>query len=568
MADLFQTSVSGMLAFQRALATTSHNISNVNTKGYSRQRVELTTLTPTLVGGGWAGSGVGIAQIRRMADDDRNANVRSNTAEYNRLNTFAELSGRIDGLLADKNAGLAPSLQAFFNSVQQAAADPTSSTARDVMLTEGRNLVSRFHFLSSRLTELEKEVNTRLEVTVDEVNELASAVARLNQEIAVALGRSQGAPPNDLLDKRDALLEQLSERVATQVVALADGSVNVFIGNGQPLVAAAVSNPLKTVASADDPSRREIAFVAGGSTVNITNNITGGSLGGLLDFRRESLDVVKGELDELATVLATEFNRVHRLGVNFDQGTMQRGGDFFVITDPANAARTIDVALTRPSEIAWASPALTGEWTDDTGQSVNTGTGKIGAARVGADVDLESPAAFDTIRLVRTGSGYRAEITARDGSLAVIEPVPTVDGSLQIAVAGGSIAVEVTGIPDEGDAFFIKRNVNGRGDNTNLLALADLRNHKLMEDGDATVQEFYSRVVGRVGTQTLRANVNRDAQEVMLEQAVAYREEVSGVNLEEEAAEMLRYQQAFQASAQLIVTANAVFQSLLDAVGR
>jgi flagellar hook-associated protein 1 FlgK len=566
MADIFQTSVSGMLAFQRALATTSHNISNVNTEGYSRQRTALSTLTPTPAGGGWVGTGVGVESIRRLADDNRLASVRTNSSEYNRLETFAELNGRIDNLLADKDAGLSPALQAFFNSVQQAASDPTSPTSRNVMLTEAGNLASRFHYIESRLSELEGEVNHRIEVAVDEVNEMAAAVARLNQDIAVALGRSQGAPPNDLLDQRDLLLEKISERITTQVVPAEGGSVNVFIGNGQALVVGAQYNSLTTVANATDPARREIAFVANGSTVNVTRNLSGGSLGGLLDFRRESLDVISAELGEVASALAQEFNDQHRLGASFDGGTMQRGGDFFSF-DPANPARTLQVALTRPSQIAWANPALTGEWTDATGQSVNTGTGEIGPARVEEGVELNTPTGFRSIEIIKTVTGYDALVTAGDGTTTPAA-VTEAGGELEIPVAGGSIFVPIAGAPDEGDRFAVELNLNGRGDNANLRELAALRNEKVLNGGDATLQEFYSGIVGRVGTQSLRANVNRDAQEVLLGQAVAYRDEVSGVNLEEEAADMLRYQQAFQASAQLVTVANSVFQSLLSAVGR
>lgn len=651
MANIFQTSVTGLLAFQRALATTSHNISNVGTDGYSRQRTEFTTLTPQLGAGGWVGSGVGIDTIRRMADEIRLQAVRTNTSEFGRLDTFAQLSGRIDNLLADQKAGLAPAMQAFFNSVQAASTNPADETARNVMLTEAQNLASRFHYFDARLTELDGEVNGRLAVVTEEINQMAEAVARLNREIVVASGRSQGAPPNDLLDQRDLLLERIAQRVGTQVVQQHDGSVSVFIGNGQALVVGAESNRLAVIGNDYDGTRNEIAFVSGNSQVNISRQISGGSLGGLLDFRRESLDVIRNELGQAAVALTVQFNQQHRQGVSFDGSQIIPGGDFFKPLEvdirpssrnsgsgrpavtinpeqlgeltasdyrlrydgsawqltrlndgqswtlPANSApdgllidvsgisgmsagdsfllnpagqgaRAIEVALTRPNEIAWASPISAGEAVDASGQALNSGSGKIGAVSFSGDVAALLGAGLpgDQITLSHTG-------IAADGSAIFSSDYGNVSydaatASYTLALPGGigEIRFKVSGSPAEGDAFVIQPNTKGRGDNANLLALAGIKDKPVLNGGDASLEELYSSLVGRAGAQTLRANINRDAQGVLLEQAQAARDAVSGVNLEEEAADMLRYQQAYMASAQMITVANSLFQSLLDAV--
>jgi flagellar hook-associated protein 1 FlgK len=647
MADIFQTSVSGMLAYQQALATTSHNISNINTPGYSRQRVEFSTLTPGLAPGGWVGTGVGVDTIKRLADDLRLQTVRVNTSEYGRLNTFAELSGRIDNLLADKDAGLAPAMQAFFNSVQAASADPASAPTRNVMLTEAQNLASRFHFLDARLTELDAETNHRIELTVGEINEMADAVARLNRDISVALGRSQGAPPNDLLDQRDALLEQISARVGTQVVKQGDGMVSVFIGNGQALVTGAETNRLTVTNNEFDRARKEIAFASGSGNVNVTRNISGGTLGGLLDFRRESLDAIRNELGQTATALTMQFNQQHRLGVSFDGTQTKAGSDFFkplpvqVLASERNSSNSaptvridpdrldaltssdyrlqhnngswqltrvndgtswslplspgpdgleielpssagngdsflirptrggalgMDVALTQPNQIAWANPVLVGEATGPNGEALNRGTGQLSKPSFTGDVSayLQNGAITLTYSADADGAGNAGFIVNGDPANVVLyDGTP---GSRTINVGGGTIRFELAGAPQAGDAFVIQPNQNGRGDNANLLALSELKDKPALSGGDASLQEFYSSLVGRAGAQTLRANVNRDAQEVLLDQAQAARDAISGVNLEEEAADMLRFQQAFQASAQLVVVANTLFQSLLEAV--
>lgn len=651
MADIFQTSVSGLLAYQRALATTSHNVSNVGTPGYSRQRTEFTTLIPHLGAGGWVGTGVGVDTIRRMADETRLQAVRINTSEFTRLDTFAQLSGRIDNLLADKSAGLAPAMQQFFNSVQAASTDPSSETARNVMLTEAQNLASRFHYFDARLTELDAEVNGRIETVTEEINQMAEVVARLNRDIIVATGSSQGAPPNDLLDQRDLLIEQISERVGTQVVAQADGTVNVFIGNGQALVVGAAANQLDVVDNLFDGTRKEIAFISGNGRVNIGNHLSGGTLGGLLDFRRESLDVARNELGLAAVALVTQFNEQHQQGISFDGGRAQAGGDFFKpidvgvrpnannsgtgrpavtinpeqlgeltasdyrmqydgsdwqltrltdgkawtlpadpapdglsidlsgINDPSSGdsflinparlgANSIQVALTRPNEIAWASPVLGSEASDADGQSLNSGTGKISAVGFNGDVEAFLGAALPDGKITLDYSGDNADgvpmFTSDYGAISYDSATETY--SLNLPDDAGVISFKMSGVPKSGDAFTLEPNSNGRGDNANLLALAGIKDKPSLNGGDASLEELYGSIVGRVGAQTLRANINRDAQGVLLDQAQAARDAVSGVNLEEEAADMLRFQQAYMASAQLITVANSLFQSLLDAV--
>ncbi|NLO79816.1 MAG: flagellar hook-associated protein FlgK [Xanthomonadaceae bacterium] len=649
MADIFQTSISGLLAFQRALATTSHNVSNVNTPGYSRQRTEFTTLTPHFGSGGWIGTGVGIDAIRRLADDHLTQSVRSNSSEFARLDAFAQLSERVDNLLADQKAGLLPAMQAFFDAVQAAAADPTSAPTRNVMLTEAQNLASRFHFLDARLAELDAEINHRIELTIDEINEMASAIARLNQDIATGLGRSQGLPPNDLLDKRDLLLEQIAERVGVQVVEQPNGMVSVFIGNGQALVNGVHTNRLVVAHDEYDPTRAEIAIASGSDHVRISRQISGGALGGMLDFRRESLDPLRNELGLTARALIMQFNAQHAQGVSFDGGQARAGGEFFKdipvlvqaserntgtelptvsinpdqlgeltnsdyrlrydaggwqlirlndghawslpaspapdgleITLPANpaegdsflirpthdVARHIEVALRRPEEIAWANPLLAAERTGPNGEALNRGNGQISRPQFSGDVAtlLQSGPVTLTYSEDADGAGNPGFIVT--GATTTFIPYDGTPGSFTLEVDAGSIHFDFAGTPQEGDAFVIEPNANGRGDNSNLLVLAGVKDRPVLNGGDASLQEFYSGMVGRVGALTLRANVNRDAQGVLLEQAQAARDSVSGVNLEEEAADMLRYQQAYQASAQMVVVANSLFQSLLDAVGR
>lgn len=695
MPDLLQTSISGLLAFQRALATTSHNISNVNTEGYSRQNTEFAARAPQFFGGGYIGSGVETSAIRRVFDESLQLTVRTNTSELGRLESFSELTGRIDSLLADKSAGLAPSLQAFFNAAQGVANDPSSETSREVMLAEGQNLANRFGFLDQRFNELEADVNSRMQVQVDEINQYADSIARINEEIVVALGRSQGAPPNDLLDTRDQLITELSQRISTQVVMQDNGAANVFIGNGQGLVVNTTASELGIVQGSYELNRPEIAFVSGTGSVNVTRSLSGGSLGGLLDFRQNVLEVTRDQVGMVAAAVAIEFNAQHRLGLQFGDGAQGTpGADFFVeptprvlprgnypapdvrfdpnnvdnikvdgyrlaydganwtltrmsdnaqytlsegdldasgvnewtVTDPSGASVTladgvtniafasegliidagsfnpaaaagdsyliqptratageVGVALTRPSQIAAAGPLVAGEITTASGASVNDGNGEISGLSVSSETGWPLGGTVTSTATGRTLSGAISLTYAADAdglgnpgfivagaaptTYLAYDPATESAGKTLTLPGYGDASFTVTGVPVEGDEFIIQNNSGGHGDNSNMLelnALSDL----VSIGGTASFQEYYSSIVGRVGSTALKANVNRDAQEVMHEQAVAARDNVSGVNLEEEAANMMRYQQAYQAAAQVISSSRNLFDTLLAAVGR
>jgi flagellar hook-associated protein 1 FlgK len=671
MSDIFQNSISGLLAFQRALATTSHNIANVNTEGYSRQRVELGTRTATALGGGFIGSGVESKTVRRIFDQARQTAVEQNTAEFRRLETIAGLARRLDDLVADPSAGLSPALQNFFNGVQDLANDPSSATARQALLTAGENLAGRLRFLDGRLASVERDMNTQLRAGVAEINQLADSIASLNAAIVEERGRT-GQPPNDLLDQRDRLITGLSGKIGTRVVGQEDGSLNVFIGSGQILVAGYNANRLEVVPGVDDPERPEIMISTGsGQGARITSTLQGGDVGGLLDFRREILEPTRNELGRIAASVALSVNAQQNRGLQFDLGAAgQMGDDFFelgspkVIPRPGNTgggsvtavfaadapsalngsdyrvrwdganwnvtrlsdgqsvysgsgpsidfgegveinvggtpapgdsflvqptrsvAESLRVALTRPSQIAAAAPLAVAEATDATGQTANAGTGAVTGLRInttdGLPLASNMPLTL-TFQADPANPGYR--VTAPGGlDYGFISYDPTADAD-GLTVGGataanytagddgsltdiGAVEFTLSGNPQDGDAFVIRRNSGARGDNSNALALGLLAERSILNGGEATFQEAYSSLVGEIGTETLRAEINRDAQESVLNQAKAAREAVSGVNLDEEAANLLKYQQAYQASAQAISIANTLFDSLLAAVQR
>ncbi len=327
MADLLGTAVSGLLAYQRALNTTSHNITNVNTPGYSRQRVELSAASPQYLGGNYVGSGVDVQSVRRVYDQFLGSQVRSTTSLSSQSNATYDLAVQIDNMLADPETGIAPVMQNFFNAVQDLASDPTSTAARQVVLGEGESMTSRFNDLFSRLDDLRNGVNTRIDGQVRDINSLAQSIADVNSDIINAPTGPNGQVSGDLLDRRDQLLNDLSEKVSLSTVQQDDGSVNVFIGNGQSLVVGTSAQKLAAVNDPYDPSRKQVAYIdSSGNSTNITSQLNGGELGGTLDFRDNVLDPAINDLGRVAIALGETFNDQHKLGQDLNGNI---GGDFF-----------------------------------------------------------------------------------------------------------------------------------------------------------------------------------------------------------------------------------------------
>lgn len=636
MADIFGTATSGLQAYQRALSTASHNIANANTPGYSRQRVELSTRPPQLSGAGYVGSGVQVDSVRRVYDQFLTDRVRSSTSSVGDLQTFAQFSGRVANLLGDADAGLNGSLENFFNAAQGVANDPSSIPARQLMLSEAESLATRFQYLDGQVGAMRKEVNDQLATVTAEINGLSRAIADINKDIVVATGRAGGQPPNDLLDQRDQLLEELSGLVSITTLTQDDGSVNVFVGNGQALVTGGSAATLNTAGNGFDVTEKEIVYSVGGSAVVITDSLSGGKLGGLLRFREEILDPAQNSLGRVAVVLGTEFNAQHAQGMDldgvlggafFDLGTPQvsglstNTGTLGVTYDSANIAElttrdyvvshngtawtladsegntevltgagpfnvhglTIDVGAAvagdryqiRPTRsagediglaignvraIAAAAPVRIGEATTATGMPVNTGDGVLRFAGVddgfsATNVAIDLSYDVGTATFNYTGSS--------SGSFAYD---PLTDSGTTFNIAG--VNFTITGTPADGDAFTIDTNTNGTGDNTNALALAGLQTALTVENGTTNFQGAYAQMISDVGTRARQAEIGHTAQQALQRQAVSDRAAVAGVNLDEEAANLLRFQQAYQAMAQVVTVADSMFQTLLNAVRR
>ncbi|WP_456417506.1 flagellar hook-associated protein FlgK [Thiolapillus sp.] len=645
---------SALRAFQRALNTTGHNIANANTPGYSRQRVDLSSATPQYAGYGYIGTGVRTDSVRRFYDGFVENQVRNYTSSTTEFQTLHNYAAQIDNVLADPDAGLSTAMQRFESAAQDLANDPASTATRQALISEGQGLVDRFHSLGGWLDDMNSQVNNDLQASVTEINRISSAIADLNKEIVRASGIAGDQPPNDLLDQRDSLIRDLSEHVSVSTLSQDDGSLNVMIGSGQALVVGSNATQLGTYRGPGVHAPLQVALEAGSNNqVPITDQLSGGKVGGLLGFRSRVLEPAVNELGRAAIGLGEFFNAQHQRGVDlngqlgqaffsfpdpqwdsypgvssslsvawddvgqatgadyklqYDGATWSISrtdtgeqvamtgsgsaadpfvvdgvritvdaaavsGDTFLIQPTRNGAQSLQMLVNDPSQIAAAAPVLTSAMT------TNTGSGAISAGRV-TDIDnaafQSTPGSLSPPVMIRFTSATTYELydNSNPASPTLLEAVSGFDpaaGDDVFPTPGGldyGYQVRLTGSPNAGDEFTIGYNSNGDGDNRNALALGEVLTGSVMGNGTESLSDVYRGMVSEVGTTTRQAEMTVGAHQQLLERSLNARDAISGVNLDEEAANLVKFQQSYQAAAQVIATANELFDTLLGAVRR
>lgn len=340
MAGLIGIGLTGVLSHQTALNTTGNNITNANTPGYSRQEVIFDTQEGQRTGAGTVGSGVTITNIRRLADDYLVQQVREDSSLYGEQEALNSELTRLDNLLGGDTTGLSDALNNFFASLQNAAEDPTSLPQRQMVLSEAQQIVNRFQALNQELVQQRESVKTQMEQGVADANTLLNSIADLNLAISESPGLAQGLEPSELLDQRDEQLRQLAELVSIKVTETDGSQVNVSLTNGMALVVGSNASQLGTRESAEDPTRLEFTLDSGGRTLNIDEQITGGTLGGLKRFDDEALKPAFDELGRIALVLSDTMNHQHEIGMDLE-GDL--GGLFFtdINSEEAQLSRVV-----------------------------------------------------------------------------------------------------------------------------------------------------------------------------------------------------------------------------------
>lgn len=398
MADLLQIGISGLRASQAALTVTGHNITNANTEGYSRQEINLSTNSSHLQSGNWVGTGVNIDSVTRVYDKFLTGQLWRDSSSFNRFAAMANNAAQVDSLLADPGTGIQPGLEKMFGSLQSVVDNPSSLAARSVLLSESEGLADRFHLIDERLSAQTEIVQGQMKVMAEEITEIAKAIAELNKEIQHASALSQKNMPNDLLDRRDLLVKKLSEKVAVNVVEQDDNMWNITIGKGQVLVVGKEHNKLFTASGSTDASRMELYIQTDRKVQRVSESITGGELGGTLEFRSTVLDPTRNELGRLALVINQSFNEQHKQGLDFDG---RKGIDFFT---SVNAADKVYQRVIGDNGNSRSSDRLIGVYIKDS--SVMTAS----------DYKVEFPGPNDySFRITRVSDGEVLKTSSLDG---------------------------------------------------------------------------------------------------------------------------------------------------------
>ena len=543
MSSALSTGLSGLLAYQRAINVHSQNIANVNTEGYVRQRVELIAQGNSNVLAGSAG--VSIAQIRRDVNNYLLEQGRSSQSAATRSELMAGKADQIVGLVASADYGLDETLRELRNSFEALATEPTSTIIREEVFARLQTTIDRFKTMDSRLSEFEFEIEARLTEEVSRVNALTQQIANLNAEIArQGLGGRAVSP--SLLDARDRATNELADKIGIRVNERSDGSSSVTTTGGLLLINGTTAATLARVNDPREPTRGRIVLQSGSKSTDVSREMTGGVIGGLLDTRSQLVENTRNELGRLAAAVVSTLNQRNAAG---DDGDGASGSALFTIGTPmARAASTntgtatVNVALGDARSLTASDYLIergASSWTirrlADDSMITPTGTG------TGAD-----PWVLDGIEITIGGGA------AVVGDSFLVRPTRSLIEGMSVAITGGNqLAAAAADM--------------AAGNNQNAISLAAAFDDKLLESNTRSISEMSLRLTTRVASARDAAALARDVQQQAATEARSEFGDRYGVNLDEEAAELLRYQQAYQASAQVIRIANELFDSLLDA---
>ena len=623
MSNVFGIDVSALQAFQQAIEVTSNNVANASTPGYDVQSIDLVTTQPQDSGGVQVGAGVSVGGVTRAYSQTAANQLNTSQSSLGQLNALQNYTSQIDNLFGTSAAGLTTALQNYYSGWAAVSDNPTSAAARQALLGDASALAQNLNTTSTQLNNLNTDVNTRITSDVQQINSVSTQIAKLNQQIAN--GSDVGQAPNALLDQRDQLVSSLSQIVGVTTTSNNDGSINVFVGNGQPLVLDSTSYSLGTAPNQFNASQLEVANSNGNP---ISSSITSGDLGGLLSARTQAIDPALNQLGQIATAVATSANTQQASGLDLNG---QLGGALFSIGAPVANASIKNTSAVSASVSISNIGALTADnyvlsyaagaysLTDQTtGANVAvTGAGTVASPLTanGLSIVLSgTPASGDQYLIQPTaqaagtlsvalsnGSGLAAagavQTSAADtntgtatisagtvtnpadpnllNTVTIAFTSPTtysINGAGSFAyTSGGSITdngwqTKISGTPAAGDTFTVQSNAGGTGDNTNALAFVNQQSQGYLSNGTESVSGAVSALISGAGAQAQQVNTAQTAQTAVNTQAQTNVQSVTGVNLDEEAAKLMQWQQSYQAAAQALSVANGLFSNLLDAV--
>ncbi|RQR28683.1 flagellar hook-associated protein FlgK [Burkholderia sp. Bp9143] len=651
---LMNLGVSGLNAAVWGLTTTGQNISNAATPGYSVERPVYAEASGQYTSSGYMPQGVSTVTVQRQYSQYLSDQLNSAQSQGGALSTWYSLVAQLNNYVGSPTAGISTGITNYFTGLQNVANNASDPSVRQTAMSNAQTLADQITAAGQQYDALRQSVNTQLSSTVSQINAYTAQIAQLNQQIAGA--SSQGQPPNQLLDQRDLAVSNLSSLAGVQVVRN-DGGYSLFLAGGQPLVVADKSYQLAAVTSPSDPSELTVVSqgIAGANPPGPNQalpdtSLSGGTLGGLLAFRRQTLDPAQAQLGAIATSFAAQVNAQNALGIDlsgnagsnlfsvgaptvyanqgntgtatlsvsfanasqpttgdytlsFDgtnytltnratgavvdqkggpmpvslggasglnfsiaSGTMNPG-DQFTVLPTRGALDGFAPATSNGSAIAAASPAVSSV------VSTNSGTATITQGAVTAGYQVPSTT-LTYNAATQSLSGFPAGTTVTIAgtppqTIAITGPTTPVPynasqgATLTMSGTMNGVTVSLSGAPADGDSFRIGPYAGGTNDGSNALLLSKLVSAKSFGNGTTTLTGAYATYVNGIGNTASQLKSSSAAQTSLVGQITTAQQSVSGVNQNEEAANLMQYQQLYQANAKVIQTASTLFQTVL-----
>jgi flagellar hook-associated protein 1 FlgK len=660
--NLINIGLSGLNAAQWGLTTTSENISNSTTPGYDVESPVFAESSGEYTGSGYLPQGVNTSTVTRAYSQYLTTQLNTAQSGSGSLTANYTMLAQLNNMIGSPTSGISTAITSFFTGLQNVANGAASSATRQTAISDAQSLAGEINQAGQEYDALGQSVNTQLSSTVSQINTYTSQIASLNQEITAA--SAGGQPPNQLLDQRDEAVSNLSQLVGVQVVSNSNGE-SVFLPSGQALVTGTTSYNLGTAPSPSDSSEDSVTYLGAAGTTptaattqylsNTTMQNAGGALGGLIQFRTQTLDPSEAQLGAIATSFAAQVNNQNELGLNLSgtaggalfsvaapqatananntggaslsvsfvdatqpttgnytlsyngstyaltdnstgstvatasslanpidglnfsmTGTMN-AGDSFSVSPTSGALDSFALTTTSGSAIAAASPVLA------TATSSNTGTATITEGTVAAGYSLPSTTTTLTYSSASGGlTGFPAGSVVTIGttppstvnitSTSTVVPYTPADGatltinSATTPAPSGSmngVTVTLSGTPDDGDTFTIASNAGAQSDGRNATLMSNIVSAKVLSGGTTTLTDAYASYVNTIGNTTNEVNASNTTQTALVTQITSAQQSVSGVNINEEAANLLQYQQLYQANSKVIQTADTLFQTIL-----
>lgn len=693
MADLLQIGLSGIYSSQAALATTGHNIANINTAGYSRQTVQVSTAGAERYGEYFLGRGSIVSGIERAYDKFAFTENIVNTSQYGYTKEVYAQSSQMDMLLSGDGTSATAPVLAVFDSMNGVADHPNMLESREVFLESATNMISQYNRLYANMEIQYTGVNSDIVNSAETISTLAENLAHLNKEISAVLGSGGSNNANDLLDQRDQIITSLSEYVNVSVVDADNGMVNVYMGSGQGLVMGGESLNIIGINGDPDPSRKELAISVNGSIVKLDGNRLGGKVQGLFTTRSDVIERSFNQLGQNIIGLTHSINEQQKQGQTLDG---QIGDNLF---NDVNAVDTMrdrvlahndglgsaelslrvdDLSQLNADEYslvvnsydpAVPGPAGTIEFTvtnSTTGETSILGpinlneTERVEIPNSGVSLGIDTIIASDPLQPGKSFTLRPTRLAAQEASLQETDPAKVAAADAEIKVAaedsnvgdavlrtsaindpldklymdaenplqivitgntpGGDITFDIvdkngnpvtlpappnsannytpaknpgdlltgltvtpdlltgkvtfdlagievemsSGSPVAGDTFTLSYNETGAGDNRNILEMGELQSQKIMNGNKATFQDVYSGMLSEIGAKTANADVSMQSTFILKNQSFDRIQSVSGVNMDEEAANLLQYQQYYSAAARVITVASEIFDTIIQ----